>query len=339
MHPTAELRMITAAGAPREIGRRLGETGLEAARGVLLESPYWAAVTRQSHRATVARLGAATRLRFPAIWEELQGLAEGLDLPFDDVLAWNCRGDLLANTADGCTTVQLPGPEPRIAHNEDGLPGFRGYAFLAEVQPDGAPGFTSFCYPGSLPGHAFAATQAGLAQAVNNIRLTGFEPQIPRMVLGRAVLNCGTLEQAVAQLQDNPHSGGFHMTLAQAGDVRLFSVEFGAGASALREISSASLHANHALHLAAPQVVTSSSSDRQSTGEALLSAHPEEPSAILRNTDGPGFPIFRTAPDDPDDENTLATALLNVCSDHVELDVIDQIGQRMRHVIRRTWKV
>jgi hypothetical protein len=40
------------------------------------------------------------------------GLADGLDLPFHDVFAWNCRGDLIAGAAEGCTTVQLPGTVP-----------------------------------------------------------------------------------------------------------------------------------------------------------------------------------------------------------------------------------
>ena len=53
------------------------------------------------------------------------------------------------------------------------------------------------------------------------------------MVLGPAVLNSKTLDDAVAVLSDDPRCGGFHMSLAQVGDPRLLSVEYGAGQSSV----------------------------------------------------------------------------------------------------------
>lgn len=324
----SELRFVSARGSPYQIGLDLGRAGRVAARSVLLAAPYWKAVTAPEHDATVARLGRAIRQRFPTIWAELEGLAAGLDLPFSNILAWNCRGDLLSNTADGCTGLQFPDIYPIIAHNEDGLPGFLGHAFLAQVNPTQEPEFTSFCYPGSLPGHTFALTRAGLVQAVNNIRLNGIDPQIPRMVLARAVLGCQTLDEACALLAKDSRSGGFHMSLAQTGDPRLLSVEYGAGACSVRQINAPSVHANHALHLGTPQMITQSSADRQSRGEALLAQGLRDPLTILRDHHGDGLPIFRTAPDDPDDENTLATAVFRLSAQAVQLDVLDQSGQR-----------
>ncbi|SUZ33913.1 hypothetical protein ROE7235_03694 [Roseibaca ekhonensis] len=54
-----------------------------------------------------------------------------------------------------------------------------------------------------------------------------------------------------------------------------------------------------------------------------------DPLAILRSTQGPGLPVFRTSPDDPDSENTLATALLDLHPDHIALTVLDQSGARL----------
>src|SRR3546814_11987702 len=70
----------------------------------------------------IAAAKALTEARFPRYWQELQGLAAGLALPFDDVFAWNSRGDVWALATDGCTTVLLPGaqpeqPRPVPAHN------------------------------------------------------------------------------------------------------------------------------------------------------------------------------------------------------------------------------
>src|SRR6056297_2023750 len=219
----SELRQVTARGTPRQIGRTLGEAGRDAVHDLLTKVDYWLAVTDPANADKVQVMAENLRTLFPAIWEELQGLAEGLNLPLDQVVAWNCRGDLMSNVPDGCTTVQIPGPTPVIGHNEDGLPGFRGHAFLAEVTPDDGPALMSFCYPGSIPGHTFATNAAGLVQAVNNLRLHDVTAQLPRMGVGRALLSCETLEAAVSLLGQHNASGGFHMTLAKAGDPRLIS--------------------------------------------------------------------------------------------------------------------
>lgn len=323
----AELGRITARGTPRQIGRTLGRAGRDAAHAVLRAADYWQAVTGPAHATAVRAMSDNLRALFPAVWEELEGLAEGLALPLDKVVAWNCRGDLVSNVPDGCTTVQIPGPAPVIGHNEDGLPGFRGHAAMAEVTPDDGPAFVSFCYPGSIPGHSFATNAAGLVQAVNNLRLHDVAPQLPRMGLGRAILACDTLDAALALLARHNASGGFHMTLAQAGDPRLMSVEFGGGACVARQVDAPSVHANHALHMGdriAGQTITASSRDRQARGARMLADGVTDPLRILRDTGGPGLPVHRCHPDDPDNENTLASAVFRVGSSAVDWSVYDQ---------------
>lgn len=310
-----DLGWLTVGGSPRDIGRALGQAGRAAVHRHLLTAPIWGQVNAPAHASRVARMSDAVRQRFPAIWAEIEGLAEGLDLPVVQVMAWNCRGDLLASVPDGCTSVLLPGDTPVLGHNEDGLPFFRGHSFIAEAKPEGAPGFRSFCYPGSIPGHTFAFTDAGLAQTVNNLRFTGVEAGMPRMVLGRAVLAATTPEAALAVLRGNSGSGGFHFALTHVHDRRILSVEYGAGEVSVREILAPAVHANHALHHAyglGHQIVTRSSADRQARGDALIAAGTTDPIAILRDEAGPGLPIRRDAADDPDDENTLATVILHV---------------------------
>lgn len=316
------LGWVGIAGDARAIGRALGHAGRAAVHQRLLPSEPWAEVTDPRHAPLVTRLAEATRARFPAVHAEIEGLAEGLGLPFAQVMAWNARGDIRASVPDGCTTVMLPGPAPVLAHNEDGLPFFRGACFIAEVAPDDAPGFRSFCYPGSIPGHTFAWTDAGLVQTVNNIRLTGILPEVPRMVLGRALLAQGTLADAAGFLAAAPASGGFHFALAQRGDRRILSVEFGGGETSVLEIAARAVHANHALHRPGAQIVTRSSEDRQARGDALV-AEGRAALAILRDTGGTGLPIRRDAPDDPDDENTLATVLFTVEDRGVEWRIHD----------------
>lgn len=322
-----DLGWVKAGGTPHEIGLALGRAGRDAVHEQLLPSSIWAEITGTAHDGRVARITAAVKARFPQIWAEIEGLAEGLDLPVAQVMAWNCRGDLLASTPDGCTTVMLPGPEPVIGHNEDGLPFFRGSCFIAEVTPDDAPAFRGFCYPGSIPGHTFAFNDAGLVQTVNNIRLTGVEANMSRMVLGRAVLTAASIDEALDILRAHPGSGAFHFALAHRDDPRLISVEFGEDEVAVRTLDAPALHANHALYHeygVAHQIITRSSGDRQIRGDALLAEGQFDPLTILRDTDGPGLPIRRDTDDDPDDENTLGTAIFRVTGGKVEWSIYDQ---------------
>ncbi|MBZ0331182.1 C45 family peptidase [Halomonas sp. ANAO-440] len=321
---TAELSLVTTGGGPFDTGLALGRHGYRAVHDSLVRSDIWHEVTGERHNPRVARMLAYSRLHHPAVVEEIRGLAQGLGLPFEAVFAWNCRGDLLANSPDGCTTVILPGPEPCIAHNEDGLPFFDGESFLASVKPDEAPAFLAFCYPGSIPGHTFALTAAGIVQTVNNLRLQRIEPEVPRMVLGRAMLSLGSLDSIHGLLRQAPASGGFHFTLAQRGDPRLLSIEVGAGQVSQRHVENAMIHANHALHHGFSQtcqIITRSSHDRQVRGDGLIAAGERDPLTILSDIGGGGLPIYRREPDDPDRENTLATGIFRLLNDGIQWEV------------------
>src|SRR3546814_333751 len=129
--------------------------------------------------------------------------------------------------------------------------------------------FTAFVYPGSLPGHAFAVTAAGLVQTVNNVRALDGGAGVPRMVLTRAVLDARDFDGAVALLRSAGRAGAFHLTLAQAGDDRLLSVEFTATCFSVRRITTPGVHANHPVHADLerdPHIVPGSSGKRPRPG-------------------------------------------------------------------------
>src|SRR5215813_7677005 len=138
------LGYVEVSGSHRDIGIQLGRFGAEIAHRHLVATHAWTSV--MAHRGTPAasRMHELVAARFPAYYQELTGLAEGLSLPFDDVFLWNCRGDVWASAPDGCTTVQIPGAAPLVAHNEDGDPGFAGHCALARISPAGGKAFAAF---------------------------------------------------------------------------------------------------------------------------------------------------------------------------------------------------
>ncbi|WP_233804713.1 C45 family autoproteolytic acyltransferase/hydolase [Paraburkholderia sp. HP33-1] len=339
----SSLDFIEISGSPFEAGEALGRFGAAAVHRHLLHTDAWLTVMRWRGSPVAADLAMHTETRFPRVWAELQGLARGLRLPFEDVFLWNCRGDVWAMSPDGCTTLQLPHtPDAgvrRIAHNEDGDPGFSSDCAIAQCRIEGSPGFAAFVYPGSLPGHTFAVTDAGLVVTVNNLRQRRVVAGVPRMVLTRAVLDATDLDMAVSLLRDAPRAGGFHLTLAHRAHATLLSVEFSAYGCSVREITEPSLHANHAIHPEMAhfsQVITDSSQHRQTRGDTLLAqtrttGEMPDPLAILADQEDASLPIYRDDPRDPDDENTLATALITVKETHVEWEVYEHPGSRARY--------
>ncbi|TIV21246.1 MAG: peptidase C45, partial [Mesorhizobium sp.] len=137
-------------------------------------------------------------------------------------------------------------------------------------------------------------------------------------------------------------AGAFHLTLAQAGDERLLSVEFTAQALSVDRLVSARVHSNHLIHADTgrmSQIVTGSSGVRQRRGEALLEQTPQpEPQrralGILWDAADPELPIYRTDPADSDVENTLASAVFRVGADNVEWAVYDAAYEAARFDIR-----
>lgn len=314
------MKHITLSGDSWQIGYQLGELGREAYLSQIRATSLWHKTSAVQHSALLQEMQQRVAARFPAVWQELQGLAAGLQAPFDEVFAWNCRGDLLPSTSDGCTTVTgfTDDGAALIAHNEDGFPSLRGHCAMVTLRPEQGVAFTSFYYPGSLCGHTVAVNACGVVNTVNNIRATERPPGFPRQVLARAALEARTLDEAIEILSIAPRSGAFHHSLAACGDGRIVSVEATGTGCHVRLNTRRYGHANHLIHpemLALAQTVTDSSASRQRrlqqwldvAGSEALS--PQQALAILSDQQDAALPILRNDPADPDEENTLATVI------------------------------
>jgi predicted choloylglycine hydrolase len=310
------LQRLTIAGSHYETGLALGQFGAQALHGFSQKSPLWSEVMRLRGSAGALALQRIVKTQQPEYWRELQGLADGLQMPLEDVFVWNCRGDLLAKTNDGCTTIARPWPEPLIAHNEDGDPLFAGQCALAHIKADSQLAFTAFVYPGSIPGHTFGVNAAGLCMTVNNLRPKHAGLGLPRMFVTRALISQPSLERALQYLRRVKRSGAFHLTLAQAGDERLLSIEFTSQRCSVVPVTQTTGHANHMIHdetRKLAQNVTDSSRMRQKRVWQCLADNPAiEPLEILFDTADRELPIFRRDPNDPDSENTLASARFEI---------------------------
>lgn len=323
----SKLQYLQLSGSHYEIGVQLGQFGAKAVHSHLLNSPAWAELSKWRGSSALAAMQNLVEENFPDIWQEITGLAYGLNLSVEDTFMWNCRGDLWAMAPDGCSTVIQIDPAPRITHNEDGDPGFDGHCAVIHFAPTDGPAFTSFVYPGSIPGHTFAINEYNLVMTVNNVRALHAQAGTPRMVLCRAIMNCIQVSEAVDLLRDHSRSGAFHLNLGGASG-NIHSVEFNQDRVSDELIEDPAFHANHAIHPRVrdyPQIITGSSGYRQVQGDALIYEQGSELDAlsILGSDSHDRFPIYRRAADDSDNENTLATVDFIYTDNGVEWAVYD----------------
>jgi len=326
-----QLEHITVDGDPYALGVALGKQGGAAFRDVVRNLDRFEALQPWRDSDRLAAIEAASRKAFPDLMREMEGIAAGAGAEFQDVLLWNCRGDL-PNSAEimgeqGCTDVMIPADDAGglpavIGHNEDDSPSFDGHCFIATVRPsDGRTGFTSFCVPGLLPGHTFGVNEAGLVQTINNIRPRDHQVGIGRHVVTRAVLGCRSLTDAAAILERRDRAAGFHHNLGQCAGP-FWAVEAPASGCEIIPVETSRAHANHLVFDGfkdADQRIADSSRDRQKRAEWLLAdgGAGRDPLAVLGDSEGDGLPICRKTRGGADGGYTLATAVFEIAADTV----------------------
>jgi hypothetical protein len=288
-----KLPKIDIKGDAYAVGRALGVQAARCLREVVFGLDGFQALLGWRDTRHLHAMAAAARRAFPRYVRELEGIADGAGVDVERLFLWNCRGDLRlpedeAAVAEGCTTVLLPSDAAAdrpavIGHNEDGAAPLDGHCFLASVSPDDGLDYMSFCYPGMLPGHAFAVNAAGLVHTVNNIRPHDLVVGVPRHFVARAVLDCRTLDAALEVLRRDDRASGFHHGLAQVGDRRVLSVEAPASGCHVRSVG-----------------------------------RPGDPCAILFDRSDRDLPIYRRDDNGEDDGRTLATAVFRVDAERVD---------------------
>src|SRR3546814_18273716 len=104
------LTLIELSGSPFKLGQTLGRFGAEAPHSYLVKSPSWDSVMACRGSAAAKAMADLPARNFPALRQERRGLADGLQLPPEDVFLGICRGDLWSMAPEGSTTVPLPTP-------------------------------------------------------------------------------------------------------------------------------------------------------------------------------------------------------------------------------------
>jgi isopenicillin-N N-acyltransferase-like protein len=257
-------------GTPSERGRQYGEQARERIhRSVDLYREVfahytgwdWPAIQREAGR--FERPVADFR---PAYLAEMRGIAEGAGLALLDVLAINVRTEIMfaakARQAAGrrpreCSAFSVVPPPGRpgpvlTGQNWDWLPRCADTVVVLEARQDDGPAYVTVVEAGLLAKTGMNSAGLGL---VTNALVTEDDtgtPGIPYHVALRAILDCGTVSQALAVLQSGQRSSSANYLITHR-DASVVDVEAAPGGFGEMHLlfpdpaSGVLLHTNHFL--------------------------------------------------------------------------------------------
>ena len=192
----------------------------------------WPAVRREA-----ARFEAPIGKFRPAYLEEMRGIADGAGLDLTDVLAINVRTEVMysAKARNAPRQPQPPGecsafayvPAPGqpgsviLGQNWDWLLHAAQTLVVLEVRPDDGPDFVTVVEAGLLAKTGMNAAGLGLVTNALVTEADTGEPGLPYHVLLRAVLDCGTVTEALKVLQAGLRSSSANYLIAHASGAAL----------------------------------------------------------------------------------------------------------------------
>jgi len=251
--------LVRVSGTYREIGRQIGEAcrkqvqhGIENTRRLLAEAYEQLELTWEGGQIQARKYIPFAEERYPQYVEELRGIAEGANVPFDDLAVVN---SIEAVTMDAlhltrCTSIAVN--EERTAdghvlaaHNEDWLPEDEEDVFIIHAKPKHEPPFLAMTYGGLLPNVGFNAH--GIVQFCDSVYPNDSRIGIPRTVVSRAVLASKTPGGAIRHMLSAQRAAGYnHMLVHESGEI--YNVEVSARRFAIIYGKEGYLaHANHYL--------------------------------------------------------------------------------------------
>lgn len=241
------IEVIEAAGSHYDIGytvgkaaRRLLHYAINSYKAIMKEEGWTGAWTLPGSYLQAARE------TFPHFVEEIEGMASGAGLSFDELFFLNSLEEALDPAAPpACTGVALSsGDLVCLGHNEDWYHSDSKSVIVIHAKPKGKPSFITITAAPFLA--AVGMNEAGIAQGVNSVSSTDNGPGIPRVLLSRAVLEAENIEEAVALATPANRAGGYNHLLASR-DGRIGYLETSARAHCYVPGDRLTYHTNHYL--------------------------------------------------------------------------------------------
>ncbi len=231
--------LIDVSGTHGELGRQIGEArraqiqhSIANAHILIDQSFDQLELTWEGAQIQARKYVPFVEERYPQYIDEMQGIADGANVDFDDVMALNV---MEAVTTDAlhltrCTSFavneqQTADGHVLAAHNEDWIPEDEDDVYVIRAKPNDEPPFLAMTYGGLLPNVGFNAY--GIAQLIDSVYPDDSRIGIPRLVVSRAVLGSRRISGAIGRALVPHRAAGYnHLIAHESGE--MYSIEVSA---------------------------------------------------------------------------------------------------------------
>jgi isopenicillin-N N-acyltransferase-like protein len=227
---TESVPVIEARGTHREVGHQIGEqcraqiAAMLARMGESLPAGIgWQRLLRESGRYLVH-----SRAIYPQYVAELEGIAKGANVPFEQIFLSMCE-ELWETAAwkRGCTDMAARGPATAdgstlIAHTNDLLPDAEENMVVLSVQADGEPHFLGVS--SGAVGISAGFNAAKISLTGNQLDNNDIRPGVPRLLVVRAILSSRSLVEAMDHCLLPQRASSYNNVIAD-GSGEVYSME------------------------------------------------------------------------------------------------------------------
>ena len=251
--------LVRVSGTHLEMGQQIGEAcrekvqhSIDNARKLLEEAYQELELTWDGAQIQARKYLPFAQERYPQYVDEMQGIAEGANIPFQDLVVLNV---MEAVTMDAlhltrCTSMAVNDERTAdghvlAAHNEDWVPDDENDVFVIHATPKNEPPYLAMTYGGLIANVGFNAY--GIAQLIDSVYPNDSRIGIPRLVVSRAVLAAKTPGGAIKRTLISHRAAGYnHLLIHESGEV--YSVEVSARRfEIIYNNDGYSVHTNHFL--------------------------------------------------------------------------------------------
>ncbi|KZT56543.1 AAT-domain-containing protein [Calocera cornea HHB12733] len=210
---------IHCSGSPYEIGF---EHGQKAAPLVARSMAFYAGLFESKSkmdwptvRQTALKWQPHLHEHYPALEEEMQGLAAGAGVEYPDILALNVRTEIAFGLfSDGCTALAWKTDGASfLGQNWDWMPAQKENLIIANIVQAGKPAISMVTEAGIIG--KIGLNSAGVGACLNAIRIAGADfARTPVHLCLRLVLESASLDAAVAAVEQYGCASSAHILVA-----------------------------------------------------------------------------------------------------------------------------
>ena len=201
----------------------------------------------------------AAQNHFPDYVDELQGIADGSGISFQDIIIGNMAIEILLlfnelsgnkkysfPSSYGCSsTAYSKNGKSYLTHNEDLFTSFLSYVYLLKIKVIGKPEILTLSYPGLLPGIPPGMNEAGIVQCGNDIQGLHIEQSVPMAFHFRSVLDSTSLDDAVSRAKYPQRARTMTHNIGSFNENKIVSVEAAPTKNQSHNVDGFYVHTNH----------------------------------------------------------------------------------------------